>query len=66
MEDEKNPEMMFNGIDNELLLLAVNGKLDVMKYIKERLADQGINDKGKWVGVSVARSQFGLLGRQNV
>jgi hypothetical protein len=48
--DEKNPKLMFNGIDTSLLVQIAQGKLKTQEYAKYELQNRGFGKKGEWVG----------------
>jgi hypothetical protein len=50
LRDEKNPMFMFQQIDTELLIKALDGDIPVRDLMKQELINRGLNREGKWVG----------------
>ena len=61
MEDEKNPNMMFQTIHTDLLVAAVRGKIDLNQLVKAELAGRGLDRDGVWVGFERAKEIMELL-----
>ncbi len=50
MDDDKNPEMMFQTTDTDLLVKAVNCQIDLNALAASELSARGLDDQGKWIG----------------
>ena len=50
MNDDKNPNLMFNRIDTELLVKIASGEIDAQELARMQLANRGLNESGEWVG----------------
>ena len=48
--DDDNPNFLFNGISNSMLIQLVKKEIDIDKIIKQELQDRGLNQDGVWVG----------------
>lgn len=60
LPDDLSPNYLFSGIDTHLLTQAVTGKLDLLYYAKQELANRGIDESGKWIGFSQAKKLHGV------
>ena len=60
LPDDLNPEMIFNGTADALLVMAVNGEIDLADLAKAALANRGLDKSGTWVGFQKAREALGL------
>ena len=56
MEDEKNPQYMFETIDSELLVKALSGEIDMIKLAKNEMASRGLDKSGNQVTFEKAKS----------
>jgi hypothetical protein len=50
IEDELNPQYLFNLTATELLVQIANGTIDAKKIASQQLQSRGLNLKGVWVG----------------
>ena len=55
LPDELNPEYIFSLTATDLLVDAVNKKIDLDYYARKQLANRGLDKKGKWVGFEKAK-----------
>ena len=53
--DDLNPKFLFNGTKTELLVRVVKGEIDLMKLVREQLAQRGVDENGLWVGFPEAK-----------
>lgn len=54
MNDETNPQLMFNSTHTELLIKIANGEIDAQKLAAQQLASRGLDAAGEWVGFDTA------------
>lgn len=50
LNDDLNPEFIFSTVATDLLVQAVNGKIDLKELAKKTLKNRGLDNQGKWVG----------------
>lgn len=48
LEDEMNPEFLFNSTWNELLIQIVKGEIDPVQIAKQTLADRGLTEANSY------------------
>lgn len=60
LPDDCNPKFMFQTTDTELLVHAVNKKIDLLHLVKQELANRGLNKNGLWVGFEKAKKIYGF------
>lgn len=53
--DDLNPKFIFNSTHTELLVKAVKGEIDLMRLVREQLAQRGVDENGFWVGFNEAK-----------
>ncbi len=53
-----NEENIFQTTSNKILVLAVNGEIDLKKIAGKELANRGLDKEGKWVGFEIAEKIF--------
>ena len=51
---------IFQGIDTDVLLEIVSGKVDPVELVRIELASRGMGKDGKWVGFPKARQLWGV------
>ncbi len=51
---------IFQGIDTDVLLEIVTGKVDTTELVRIELASRGMGKDGKWVGFPQARQLWGI------
>ena len=54
LSDDNNPEYLFNGINNSILIAAIKGEVDLMKLAKKEMANRGLDLNGEWIGFKEA------------
>lgn len=50
LQDELNPDLLFNSTYTELLVQIANGEIDAVELAKLQLKNRGLNLQGKWIG----------------
>jgi hypothetical protein len=60
MNDDDNPEFMFQTTNTSLLSKAVKGKIDLLKQAKKEMAARGFDKNGKWIGFDKAKKLYGV------
>ena len=53
--DELNPKFIFTGTNTELLVKVLKGEIDLIRLVKEQLAQRGVDENGFWVGFAKAK-----------
>jgi len=48
--DEKNPELIFTGVDTALLVGAINDHFDLHVLARQTLRNRGLDDDGNFIG----------------
>lgn len=56
LSDRKNPDYVFCLTDNDILMKAVTGQIDLLELAKRELAGRGIDYNGKFVGFALAKN----------
>lgn len=51
---------IFHGIDTDVLLGIITGKVDPTELVRIELASRGMGKDGKWVGFPQARQLWGV------
>ncbi len=51
---------IFQGIDTDVLLEIVTGKVDPTELVRIELASRGMGKDGKWIGFPQARQLWGI------
>ena len=54
VDDELNPEFLFQDIETELLLKLASGELNADFLIRRALSHRGLDKAGKWIGFSAS------------
>ena len=54
LSDDDNPEYLFNGINNSILIAAIKGEIDLVKLAKKEMANRGLGLNGEWIGFKKA------------
>lgn len=60
MNDEDNPDFLFQGDSTKLILAVALGKLDAKKLAKKEMANRGFDKKGEWVGFDQSAKIWGV------
>lgn len=60
MQDELNPQFMFQGTATDLLVAATKGEIDLNQLVAKELAGRGLDKDGKWVGFAKAEVIHGI------
>lgn len=55
LRDEKDPYFMFQGTDQDLLIRAIKGEIDLVWQAKREMAARGLDLNGKWIGFKAAK-----------
>jgi len=50
MNDEVNPDFIFQSTATELLVKAVRGEIDIHELAWQELRSRGLDHNGKWIG----------------
>lgn len=58
MDDELNPDSMFQTQATALLMQIAKGEIDPIELAKRELANRGIGTDGKWAGFDRAAEQW--------
>ena len=55
ISDDLNPKFIFSSTNTALLVELLKGEIDLMRLVKEQLAQRGVDENGFWVGFNKAR-----------
>jgi len=55
ISDDLNPKFIFSSTNTALLVELLKGEIDLMRLVKEQLAQRGVDENGFWVGFKEAR-----------
>lgn len=58
--DEMNPEFIFQGTPDQLLVDLASGKIDVAELVRREMANRGLDQNGVWVGFAKAAQIHGV------
>ncbi len=58
LSDDKNPKYMLQGVDTELIIGIIEGRIDPLQLAKDQLASRGLDMNGEWIGFAKAKEQF--------
>jgi hypothetical protein len=58
LHDDDNPLFAFSTMSTELLTNFAKGKYDIDFYLRNELANRGLNINGQWIGFVNARKEF--------
>jgi hypothetical protein len=64
LPDSLNLRFLFSLTRTELLVDAINGRIDLEWLARQELANRGLDASGKWVGFAEARRCHGLDGQE--
>lgn len=56
--DYENPDYLFSRISTNLLAAIASGAINPIALAERELANRGVGKKGKWVGFSMAKTEF--------
>jgi hypothetical protein len=59
--DELNPRFIFSLTHTDLLVKAINGKIDLTQLAMIELANRGLDKNGQWVGFAEAKKIHGIM-----
>ena len=60
LSDDDNPEYLFTGINNSILIAAIKGEVDLTKLAKKEMANRGLDLNGEWIGFKAADKVHGI------
>jgi hypothetical protein len=66
MEDELNPDFLFNLINTEILIRIARGEVDANALAIKQLIDRGIGKNGNWIGFPQAAREWYLPDRKPI
>lgn len=60
LPDDLNPQYLFSGVANVLLIQIVKGEIDPVLIAKQELANRGWGLNNEWIGFDEANKLYGL------
>ncbi|MCK5612887.1 hypothetical protein KAR91_64030 [Candidatus Pacearchaeota archaeon] len=58
MKDEFNPNLIFTGTPNELLIKIITEQININFIAKQTLANRGYDLNNKWIGFDQAKKEL--------
>jgi hypothetical protein len=53
--DDGNPAYLFSTTPTDLLVAALDGRVDLVAYARREMVARGCNEQGQWVGFGKAK-----------